>query len=501
MEISFENTSIGSFRQISHQIRRFQESMESVVPDVKDDIGHIASVHSSVLLKSKDVTGRGVFLTGELQTALLYITEAGDLTAAIRMNKEFHLEFDIPELEEERFAQVQLSVANTEARVLNPRKVSVIAELVAELDCYAKDETVIAALPSSAAETRLFIQEKAENEMFINSVCEKTFTVNEQFIFPEGKPKVTELVWQQAQLRAEDCQQVGSRAVIKGSMELQVCYLSEETDYPSLLSFHAPFSQILDTGSENGENCTVTIQQSSGYFDLIDTISGEKALDVEIHGVLQLVSRGKEELRYVADAYSGLMPSACMMTERTLTEVSPMNTVMLTGREQISLGQDCKDILSVFPSALPAAAEGEKLRVALWLDILYRTETGELTAARRSVTLETEAPTGQLRILGGRLGDCDLRPDGTGLDCALCYELSYQSTRDRQILAVSGVSLDEENAYRVSELPSLSLVRVDQESLWELAKAYHSSVAAIEALNPTEGQLQGKLLLIAREAI
>ena len=52
MEISFENKVVGTYREISHQLKRIQESMESVVPDTNDDIGRIASFQTSVLLKS-----------------------------------------------------------------------------------------------------------------------------------------------------------------------------------------------------------------------------------------------------------------------------------------------------------------------------------------------------------------------------------------------------------------------------------------------------------------
>ena len=65
MEITFENNTTNIRREIYHQTKRTQESTESVVPDTDDDIGRILSVQSSVMLKSKDVTSRGVSISGE----------------------------------------------------------------------------------------------------------------------------------------------------------------------------------------------------------------------------------------------------------------------------------------------------------------------------------------------------------------------------------------------------------------------------------------------------
>ena len=73
MEISFENKTVNTYREIYHQTKRTQESAESVVPDTDDDIGRIASVQPAVMLKSKDVTARGVIISGEAT-----VTENGE---------------------------------------------------------------------------------------------------------------------------------------------------------------------------------------------------------------------------------------------------------------------------------------------------------------------------------------------------------------------------------------------------------------------------------------
>ena len=71
MEISFENKIISAYKEICRQTKRIQICAESVVPDTDEDIGRVATVQSSVLLKSKDLTGRGVLISGEAQAALL----------------------------------------------------------------------------------------------------------------------------------------------------------------------------------------------------------------------------------------------------------------------------------------------------------------------------------------------------------------------------------------------------------------------------------------------
>ena len=60
------------------------------------------------------------------------------------------------------------------------------------------------------------------------------------------------------------------------------------------------------------------------------------------------------------------------------------------------------------------------------------------------------------------------------------------------------MTLDEESAYDMAEFPSLSLVRVENESLWQLAKQYHSSVEQINRLNDMSLPLSGRILLVPK---
>ena len=133
MEISFENKTANIYREIYHQTKRIQESAESVVPDTDDDIGRVASVQTNLMLKSKDVTARGVIISGEATAALLYITEDQQKVSFVRLAKSFTLEYEVADIDPDTVAQVKLSIVNCETRVLNPRKVSVTFELAGEL--------------------------------------------------------------------------------------------------------------------------------------------------------------------------------------------------------------------------------------------------------------------------------------------------------------------------------------------------------------------------------
>jgi LysM repeat protein len=132
------------------------------------------------------------------------------------------------------------------------------------------------------------------------------------------------------------------------------------------------------------------------------------------------------------------------------------------------------------------------------INVIYRDSNGLLSAVRRTANLEGEATTSNLRINGSRLSDLYLRPDGQFIDGHLSVDLSYLVCSNIEIKQVSSVKLDEEGCFELSRYPSVTLVKAENESLWELAKTYHSSIEQIKAYNELEESIEGKLLLIPK---
>ena len=498
MEISFENKTVNTYREIYHQTKRTQESAESVVPDTDDDIGRIASVQPAVMLKSKDVTARGVIISGEATAALLYITEDQQKVSFVRLSRSFTLEYEVADIDPDTVAQVKLSIVNCETRVLNPRKVSVNFELAGELSCYQRESlTIDSRLPAEGSQG-LHARYESTELMLANAACEKTFGINEQFSFPSGKPSPSRLVSQQIDFAVSDSQLIGTKIIMKGNVNLSVCYLSEEVNYPVRTEFTTPFSQIVDIGEESMDNCSLHIELTSAYFDIINTINSEKALDAELHAVLQLVSRSRKGISYVADIYSNKMPVDCAMQSRQFSLISAVQKLKITSDERLNVAEDCADVLSAFLSITEISLEQGQIKAGVGVDVVYRDSNGLLSSVHRTLTMEGDGGGQNLRLCSARLQDVYLRPDGQFIDGHIVLEISSLLCTSIEVRKVGAVSLNEEAAYDLSGYPTVTLVRVERENLWELAKTYHSSVEQIRAMNDLEEEISGRLLLIPK---
>ena len=246
------------------------------------------------------------------------------------------------------------------------------------------------------------------------------------------------------------------------------------------------------------DNCSLNIELTSAYFDIINTISNDKALDCEIHAVIQLLTRRRRNISYVADIYSNRMPVNCDMQSCQFSMVSGIQKLKLSADERISVAEDCCDVLSAFVSLSDYSLEQGKLRAELGVDIVYRDANALLSSVHRVLSMEGEGERENMKICSARMADVYLRPDGQFIDGHISAEFECMVSDSVEFKKVGTVELDEESAFDTGEYPTVTLVKVQDESLWELAKTYHSSIEQIRAMNELEEDITGKLLLIPK---
>ena len=498
MEIALKNKSVSVYKELSHQIKRHQDSIDSVVPDVNDDVGKIVTYDHSLFLKSKDVTSNGVLVNGEIQISILYITETEDNVSSIKLNKPFMFEFDIPDIKPTAIPQINMRLNNIESRIINPRKLSVSYELFAELSVFTTGDIDECSIIDEEHARQLKYKIDSVNVSVPNAVCEKTFALNEQFLFSSSNEKPRAIIFARPTINITDTQHVGSKLIVKGSMTLNVCYHSSDCNYPHKCEFTSNFSQIVDTGTEESDSCVLKCEITSFYYNLVETISGDYALDTELHALTQLVNCKKQAVEYISDAYCNTMPWKNNMNKEIINGFGESMHERIDLDEKINVADDCKDILCVFPSVCQLAVIQNKLSGIINFDIIYKNKNDCICSVRRSCSITSDELCSGARLIDYRITSINIRPNETLMDAKIVLTVYYQCSNTVEYSKVCSVELDEEHRIDLMDYPSITLVKYDNESLWDLAKKYPSSVDKIAALNDLE-KYENNFIMIPKE--
>ena len=381
-----------------------------------------------------------------------------------------------------------------EGKLLNPRKLSVSADIQTLMLPFRRGSLVLdAALPEDEEAGIHLLKETGEG-LALETVREKSFTVREQ-LQPQGDTALPHsIAGESLSISNLETESLGTRSIVKGELELRIWGL-DESEVPVSLRYRLPFSQLVETGDENADSILAHAEPSSVYLDWVEGIAGERSLDAEIHGVLQIRCFSKRSVCSVIDAYSSRMPSSPICEKRTILRSLERSTAVLSAEESFPLPDDLAELLASEAKLGPLESDREHVNQPVTMDLLYRDTDGKIGAFRRSLHLRGDPLEASSRPLAVRLQSCEASMEGGKLKLNGSAEVLLEQETKDQIEAVSAVELNEDAEWNPAELPALSLVFPANESLWELAKEYRSSVEAIKACNP-EGS---KMLLIPAE--
>ena len=250
MKIALKAPSISCCSEVFRQTKSVQEQAECIVPDVFEDIGKIAFAQAQLFLKSKEASDHGVSIGAAADITVFYITERRDRVRCLHFSKSFEILFDSQTSVSEGDIRSSLHCMGVQARAVNPRKVSAQLAVRAEISCLADSCVCIPAETEDAPDAGLQLRSEIAECVINSRPGEKSFVINEQVPI-DHSDEITAVSGARVRLLCDDCQTIGSKALIKGGAELELCCETREGSCPAFLRERLPFSVLIDKPEED----------------------------------------------------------------------------------------------------------------------------------------------------------------------------------------------------------------------------------------------------------
>ena len=500
MELAFDQKQRSCLKRTSHLSLAQEQTQELIIPDAMPDAARTLICYAEPELQSKTSRAGSLLVTGNLRASCLYADEAGGLQL-LTTDVPFTLKLESSDLQELTQSVVRCSVRSADSRLINSRKVLLRISVLVQADGYEPWTEEVRALTDAPA----CLQQKTQT--YYNAVpvetAERAFQVSEELNVPEGRAKIVRLADCMLQPVVTEQNLVGSKAVMKGTANLQLTYLDEQNELRTL-SLAVPFSQYcqLQGDYEQNEDVETALLVTGVQLEPVDTETGQKLLFGA--GILaQCTVIQPQTLTLCEDAYSTRGDFQPQWQEQEYSMRLDAQTLREPIRPsfpaQASAVLDCR----VYPDAmaLERTADGVIVHVPLRADTVYTDADGAVQSEsfRTEVSCKTALDE-----------DCaceavfQLQPEGYAAAGSGAVELRYdavfqlQSFAKQKLQNLVGGTLDLTRQPR-AERASVVIRRTGaQQPLWDLAKRYKTTAQAIQTANHlTQPEVEaGRLLLI-----
>ena len=510
MELELKKGCLDAYESSGSMNLTQEETAETIVPDYCPDIARIVNTEGRVYLHSRELRdGRGE-LSGTIRVSVLYTPDGEKGLRTLEFAMPFTVQSERGSFPQCHHLMAQTEIASLETRMLNPRKVFTRCKLFTRMTGYEK--TQLTFCTDVEAEEKLCVEKRQtqQHAVLLNDIAEKDFTFTDEMVLSASREGAAELLSSRIRSAVTDTKVVGNKLIFKGMFHIGVLYRTGEGKCASG-DAELPFSQIMEIAEGTEEDaCEVQMQPTGADIQISGDDPEGRQLSVTIYFHAATFLHREQEITLLEDLYSTSYNTSYDAAPLELTAFRETMTRRQTVREILEIGVVAETILSLSAEcgAVSVGREGQSsiLRTSVTVRALYLDEGGAALMAERSieVSLHLELPE-ECAVTAEAC--CGEEPQGSigdrGIEVRFPVDFSIQAESRCRRVCISAARLDDEAPKDTAGAPSLVLRCLGrEESAWDLAKKYHTTIAAILSANQLEAETdipRDHLLLIPKK--
>lgn len=499
MDMELQRSRLEGYHLFLDTVLTQEETLDSIIPDALPDVSRVICAVGNGFLTMKQPVEGTVKAVGTTTVNVLYIPEGDTSIRSVQVNIPFQCSTDCNQLNDKSLIHADVLSICAEARLINPRKLFIRAEMRIELKAYNCIVRDIVCDLAAQADPSIQKLQTDHTEHTIFAVLEKCFTFSDVLRQSGAKPAMDELLFWTLDSGCLESKYIGKKLICKGELLLNALYRSGTEAVHA--KFEIPFSQIVDMESTFEESIPdVTISLKSAQCALLD---GE--VQISIDAVIQAAMWSQRKVTLLTDVYSTAAP---LDTERTMCSLCAMS-------EQISRRESCrkfcesatsaKQVLYCSANLSPLTSQrtdnGIQYEGAVEISILYLSEENMLCSAAYTVptSCTVDIPADCLCFCSGKpIGEPAAVPVTGGFEVRAELEFCWRHVGYKSVPNVS--SIRKNTAVVTNEKRPSVILRVvgKEDALWEIAKSCSSTIDDICSANhlTTEFAEPGTVLLI-----
>lgn len=510
MELELKKESLDAYETGGELTLTQEETAETIVPDYCPDIARIIETDGKVYLHSRELRDGKAEVSGTIRVTVLYTPDGEGGIRTLEFAMPFTVESDSRGLPGCVYLMAETEPEFLETRMLNPRKIFTHCKLVTHLTGYQK--TPLAFCSDTETGERLCVEKRQETQhvVLLTHISEKDFTFTDEMTLSPGRDGAAELLTSQVCSAVTETKIVGSKLIFKGVFSIAILYRTAGGRCCSTTG-ELPFSQIMEIeGAAEGAAASLHMQLTGTDLQIDGDDAEGRQIAVTLYFHATALLREERDLTLLSDLYSTAYDMTYEAAPMALTSFCETMTRRQTVREVLEIGVVADSILSLSVScgAVSVSREGENivLRTGATVRALYLDEGGVPLVAERCVdaNCQLELPE-DCRVTArafcpeevqGSLGD-------RGIEVRFPVDFRAEAASRVKRVCITSAKLDTDSAKDMAGAPSLVLRCLGkQESAWDLAKRYNTTIDTILSANQLEmeGDIpQDKLLLIPRK--
>lgn len=491
------------------------------VPDIKPDVDRILQTNAQVFILNEELLQDKVMIQGELKANVLYLP--------LNDKKPIHsVDLVFPFEESMNVDGVCLqdhiyclsNIEDLAVQLINSRKVHLKALVQLKIEVHEKKDAYIT--------TDVEATRDVEKKMYSTNLCQlkeskkDTFKIKDEIAVPQGKPNIMEIVWHEVSIQNNEFRLVEGKINLRGTLHLAALYFPEDQEANlEFIENDISFNGLLDCDGCR-ENMILDVQMNIAdeSVQIRPDIDGEeRVISIEVDTKLDMRAYQEEEASVLADVYSLEKDLQVKREPVTYQKLLYRNQSQANIRESILVEDISKEILQVYYTSGTCSIENiefanDKMNVegVLFAKVMFVAADDHMPINVFEAAIPFEH---QIDLKG--LSQRSLVGITPRINYIGCTMIGAKEIEIRCTLQMNVLIFDEnviENIVAIEEKPLdmklfhaipgiVGYIVKDQESIWDIAKKYRTTIDSIRRTNHLDSDniRKGDALIIVKEHV
>ncbi len=480
------------------------------LPDYCPDIQRILKCQVYPRVNMRSISGDRLDVEGIAVVRLLYL-DAGKMTVrCCEHSTPFSCSFHLKSMPMNANIFTKTRVEYINCRAVSPRKLDIHGafSVCARIVCRTRQELLCGVEGDSIEQKKRKIPAS-----HVLGSGQQQFGVSEVLELGQGKPPAESIIRSDVTAVVHDYKAIANKLILKGEALIKVLYVSDmESGEMNTMEYAVPISQIVDVdGVEEGSVCDARLDVLNHDLQIrTDSMGDDTLLAAELKLVATVDAYAQSEVELVTDAYSTEVALDLEKKQTTIEQLVELIGDTFIDKKSLDLSEGgISSMIDLWNEMAVVSAHAENGQ------LLFK---GKLNACILGMDAEN-TPMYLERVIDFEMArDWSGRPENIRCDCEVSVlSMNYRISSDGSLevktelkitaavyaeascQAVVDVVPDESRPMAKDTSAALTIYYADAgEALWNIARAYCTSVEAIKRENDLDCDIledRGMLLI------
>jgi LysM repeat protein len=513
MELVKKNMQLCCVKNDYIKMRTVDEDMN--VPDAKGDIQKLICASNEAVIENMKTLDRKEYVKGYLAFDVLYICGENGSLEHLEGRLPIEEMFELGDAAGVQGVKASIEIEDFTVKVINSRKINIKALL--KMNCRS-DEVQEDEIVLSASGDNIYTRKECITFAQLKADGEDTYRVKEDIGLPKNKPNIQRLIWKDVRIKSREARLLDEHIYIKGEIGIFIIYLADENNVVQCYETSIPFEGKLEAGGIDEEMFSVIPMRLQEVSVLVKPDYDGEDRVIALEGIIKLDIKAysEEESEVILDMYSTRAHVDIKSEEKTYNQIVMKNAVKSRGYSKFKIDDTMEKPLQIcYAYGEPVLEEVKKDKNSITIEGCVKANVIYISSDDLNpiASLDCNVPFGQVINFDEEIEEPEysvsLNVDQINASLIGQEEAEVRTVVGIEILLmkvnkenfITDAVQREMTSAELSEFPGIiGYIAANEESLWDIAKRYKSTVEELQRINKmtTDRVKKGDKVLITR---